>query len=52
VPKVANEIFKAAAQLIVSGKKRKYPNVKIILAHMGGSTPFLAARVVLAKHIG
>ena len=37
----------------MSGKKRKHPNVKIILAHLGGSTPFLAARVaVLARHMG
>ena len=51
--KVPNETFKAAAHLVVSGKKRKNPNVKIILAHMGGSTPFLAARVaVLSRHMG
>jgi predicted TIM-barrel fold metal-dependent hydrolase len=51
--KVPNETFKAAAHLVVSGKKRKYPHVKIILAHMGGSTPFLAARVaILSKHMG
>ena len=51
--KVPNETFKAAAHLVVSGKRRKFPNVKIILAHMGGSTPFLAARIaVLSKHMG
>jgi predicted TIM-barrel fold metal-dependent hydrolase len=51
--KVPNETFKAAAHLVVSGKKRKYPHVKVILAHMGGSTPFLAPRVaVLSKHMG
>ena len=50
---VPNETFKAAAQLVVSGKKRRYPNVRIVLAHLGGSTPFLAPRVaMLARHMG
>lgn len=50
---VPNETFKAAAHLVVSGRKRKYPNVKIVLAHLGGSSPFLAARVaILSKHMG
>lgn len=48
-----NETFKAAAHLVVTGKKRRWPNVKIILAHLGGSTPFLAPRVaVLSGHMG
>lgn len=48
-----NETFKAAAHLVVSGKKRRFPNVKIILAHLGGVTPFLAPRVsVLSRHMG
>lgn len=51
--KVPNETFKAAAHLVVTGRKRKFPNVKIILAHMGGSTPSLAPRVaVLSNHMG
>lgn len=51
--KVPNETFKAAAHLVVTGKKRRYPDVKIILAHMGGATPFLASRVaVLSNHMG
>jgi predicted TIM-barrel fold metal-dependent hydrolase len=51
--KVPNETFKAAAHLVVTGRKRKYPNVKVILAHLGGSTPFLAARVaILSRHMG
>lgn len=30
-----------------------FPNVKIILAHLGGTTPFLASRVaVLSSHMG
>lgn len=50
---VPNETFKAAAHLVVSGKKRRFPNVKIILAHLGGVTPFLAARVaVLSRYMG
>jgi hypothetical protein len=50
---VPNETFKAAAHLVVTLKKRTYPNVKIILAHAGGSTPLLAARVaVLSRHMG
>ncbi|KIY49292.1 hypothetical protein FISHEDRAFT_41932 [Fistulina hepatica ATCC 64428] len=45
VVEVPNETFKAAAHLVVSGFKRRYDRVKIILAHMGGSMPFLAPRV-------
>jgi 6-methylsalicylate decarboxylase len=37
----------------VTGRKRKYANVKIILAHMGGSTLVVAPRVaVLSNHMG
>lgn len=51
--KVPNETYKAAAHLVVSGKKRRFSNVNIILAHLGGSTPFLAARVAaLSYHMG
>lgn len=50
---VPNETFKAAAHLVVTGRKRQYPDVKIIIAHLGGSTPFLAPRVaVLSRHMG
>lgn len=50
---VPNETFKAASHLVVTGRKRKYTDVKIILAHLGGSTPFLAPRVaVLSPHMG
>ncbi|THV08469.1 amidohydrolase 2 [Dendrothele bispora CBS 962.96] len=53
VSEVPNETYKAASHLVVTGRKRKYPNVKIILAHMGGSTPFLCSRVaVLSNHMG
>ncbi|KAI0677586.1 hypothetical protein C8Q78DRAFT_99108 [Trametes maxima] len=53
VTEVPNETFKAAAHLVVTGKKRRWPNVRIILAHLGGSTPFLAPRVAaLSRHMG
>jgi predicted TIM-barrel fold metal-dependent hydrolase len=53
VGEVPNETYKAAAHLVTSGKKRRYPNVKIVLAHAGGSTPYLAGRVgVLSHHQG
>ncbi|KAG1752718.1 uncharacterized protein EDB91DRAFT_532242 [Suillus paluster] len=53
ISEVPNETYKAAAHLVVSGKKRRFPNVNIILAHLGGSTPFLAARVAaLSHHMG
>lgn len=48
-----NETFKAAAHFVVTGKRRRFPNVKIILAHMGGSLPFLAPRVAaLSNYMG
>lgn len=37
----------------MTGHRRKFSNVKIILAHLGGSAPFLATRVaVLSNHMG
>ncbi len=53
VTEVPNETYKAAAHLVVTGKKRRYPNVKIILSHLGGSTVWLAPRVaVLSAYMG
>lgn len=53
IVEVPHETFRAAAQLVVTGRKRKYSNVKIILAHLGGTVPFLASRVaVLSRHMG
>lgn len=53
IVEVPHETFKAAASLVVSGRKRKYPNINFILAHLGGSTPFLAPRVaVLSNYMG
>ncbi|MGV0585267.1 amidohydrolase family protein [Mycobacteroides chelonae] len=45
VVEVPNETYKAASDLVTSGRKRQFPNVRIILSHSGGSTPFLASRV-------
>ena len=53
ITEVPNETYKAAAHLVVTGKKRKYPNVKIILSHLGGSTVWLAPRAaVLSAYMG
>jgi predicted TIM-barrel fold metal-dependent hydrolase len=53
VSEVPNETYKAAADLVTSGRKRQYPNARIILSHSGGSTPFLASRVAgLSHHLG
>ena len=53
IVEVPHETFKAAASLVVSGSKRKYPNISFVLAHFGGSTPFLAPRVaVLSNYMG
>ncbi|KAI0732940.1 hypothetical protein C8Q72DRAFT_881861 [Fomitopsis betulina] len=53
ITEVPNETYKAAAHLVVAGKKRRYPNVKIILSHLGGSTLILAPRVaVLSRYMG
>lgn len=53
IAQTPNETFKAAAHLVVTGTKRRYRDVQIVLAHLGGSTPFLAARVaVLSGHMG
>ncbi|KAL1748910.1 hypothetical protein HDZ31DRAFT_28527, partial [Schizophyllum fasciatum] len=53
ITEVPNETFKAAAHLVVTGYKRKYKNVSIILAHLGGSAPYLAARVAaLSPYMG
>ncbi|PBK72671.1 amidohydrolase 2 [Armillaria solidipes] len=53
VTEVPNETYKAAAHLVVTGKKRRYSDVKIILSHMGGSTVILASRVAgLSPYMG
>jgi 6-methylsalicylate decarboxylase len=50
VSEVPNETYKAAAHLVVTGRKRKYPDVKIVLAHMGGNTINLSTRVAALSH--
>ncbi|KAI0278890.1 hypothetical protein BGY98DRAFT_972017 [Russula aff. rugulosa BPL654] len=53
ITEVPHETFKAAAQLVVSGKTRRFSSLDIILAHMGGSTLALAPRVAgLARYMG
>jgi predicted TIM-barrel fold metal-dependent hydrolase len=50
VGEVPNETYKAAADLVTRTKKRRYANVRIVLSHSGGSTPFLASRVAGLAH--
>lgn len=53
VSEVPNETYKAAADLVTTGKKRAFKNARILLSHSGGSTPFLAARVAgLSRYLG
>ena len=44
---VPHETFKAAASLVLSGVMKRFTGCRIVLAHCGGSTPFLAARVAM-----
>jgi len=50
VGEVPNETYKAAADLVTRAKKRRYANVRIVLSHSGGSTPFLASRAAVLAH--
>jgi len=53
ITEAPNETFKAAAHLVVTGHRRQFPDIKIILAHLGGTAPFLAPRVaVLSNFMG
>ncbi|KAI0254707.1 hypothetical protein BJV78DRAFT_1182319 [Lactifluus subvellereus] len=53
ITEVPHETFKAAAQLVVSGKTRRFSRLAFILAHMGGSTLALAPRVAgLSRYMG
>ena len=38
-------ILRAAANLILSGTMDRHPNIKIILAHAGGTLPYLTWRI-------
>lgn len=42
---------RAAAQLVFSGATRRYSNIRFILAHAGGTLPYLAWRLSLAPMI-
>ena len=37
---------RAVANLVISGTLKKYPNLRIILSHAGGTVPFVAHKVV------
>ena len=41
----AHETGRTAAHLVVTGMKRRYPKVKIILSHGGGTLPILSERL-------
>lgn len=40
-----HETGRAAAHMVMTGTKRRYPDCKIILAHGGGDLPFLSERL-------
>jgi predicted TIM-barrel fold metal-dependent hydrolase len=42
------ETTRTAADIVVTGTRAKFPNVKIILSHGGGTLPFIAHRISLA----
>ncbi|KAK4445926.1 hypothetical protein QBC34DRAFT_412483 [Podospora aff. communis PSN243] len=41
-----HETTRAAVDMITSRTLRKYPNVKVILSHAGGTLPFVASRLL------
>jgi len=43
------ETTRTAADLVLSGTKAKYPNIKMILSHAGGTVPFLIQRMSIIK---
>ena len=42
---------RAVVDLVLSGKRRRYPRIRFILAHAGGTIPFLAWRIAAAPQI-
>ncbi|KAL8729518.1 MAG: hypothetical protein Q9166_004690 [cf. Caloplaca sp. 2 TL-2023] len=42
-----HETARAASDLVLSGRKRQFPNCKIILSHAGGTLPILADRLAV-----
>ncbi|KAI4286720.1 MAG: hypothetical protein L6R35_004025 [Caloplaca aegaea] len=41
-----HESTRTASDLVLSGRKRQYPNCKIILSHAGGTLPYISERLV------
>lgn len=37
---------RAVANLVISGTVKRYPNIKFILSHAGGTVPFVANRII------
>lgn len=42
---------RAVVNLVLTGKRRRYPKIRFILAHAGGTIPFLAWRIAAAPGI-
>ena len=40
-----HEPTRTASDLVLSGRKRQFPNCKVILSHAGGTLPYLADRI-------
>ncbi|KAI4128673.1 MAG: hypothetical protein LQ338_002619 [Usnochroma carphineum] len=40
-----HESARTASDLVLSGRKRQFPNCKVILSHAGGTLPYVAERV-------
>lgn len=47
-----HETTRAAVDIVMSNGRRRYPDVKIILAHAGGTLPYLAKRVAALSDVG
>ncbi|KAI4150860.1 MAG: hypothetical protein L6R39_002140 [Caloplaca ligustica] len=41
-----HESARTASDLVLSGRKRQYPNCKVILSHAGGTLPYISERLV------
>ncbi len=42
---------RAVVNLVLTGKRRRFPNIRFILAHAGGTIPYLAWRIAAAPQI-
>ena len=42
---------RAVVNLVLSGKRQRYPHIRFILAHAGGTIPYLAWRIAAAPQI-